>query len=181
MRGHIHSFGNGLNHLVESTWYQKHHLAYIQFGLQLVRKIVYAILVLRRLPLSCNFWIKAAIPGERLGGWASLHAAILEWLGLMISRRALRASWNNMDPPIALAVNAVMDRKHIIPCHTKHYSIQSLCSPATSSPHSENAASTSTPSSLMTVLSTSKHTALQDLNILFVLQKKTCKIKRARE
>lgn len=80
------------------------------------------------------------MPGDKVLGRVCRKSLICVWLGFMISSLLLSASWNVMDPAIASRVNA-----------------------DTSCPLSQYAASSSMPSSLITVESTSKHIISADL------------------
>lgn len=75
------------------------------------------------------------MPGDNVLGFWLRNSRICRCVGLMMSSRRLKASWNVIDPPIA-----------------------SLVRLATSWPFPQNSASSSMPSSWITVLSTSKQT-----------------------
>mmetsp|Transcript_23550 Transcript_23550/g.51527 ORF Transcript_23550/g.51527 Transcript_23550/m.51527 type:complete len:282 (-) Transcript_23550:203-1048(-) len=86
--------------------------------------------------LECSVSTNCWTPGVSSSGCASRQSRICWRLGSSNSRRASRASWNFMPPSMAAAVSS-----------------------ATSRPLPKKSARTSIPSSLMTVLSTSKQTA----------------------
>lgn len=87
-------------------------------------------------------WHTHLIPGDNVLGCAFRKSRICCCVGRMMFKRNRRASWNVIEPPIAALVRR-----------------------ATSSPLLQNRASSSMPSSRITVESTSKHTTFEALMI----------------
>ena len=92
-------------------------------------------------------------PGVRVGGLIFTKSRICVNVGCIIPRRTLRDSWNVIDPDMALAVLWEINNHQMI------YNVYKTYKAATSSPLLQNLASSSMPSSCITVESTSKHTA----------------------
>lgn len=111
-------------------------------------------------------------PGVSWGGWSVISLLTCSLEHRMMERRSVRAFLKVIEPPMALRVLKRPSNRFLFVLNTQNKSIKkkkkSTYISVTASPTPQNLASSSMPSSLITVLSTSKQTASALLKSSFV-------------